>query len=192
MKKSLLLSLIALASFCAVSAQNKFEGYNIIVDVPTTHRAATCAVRYVPPSTVITVTDLDPSTPLKLTACDGTEASVAQSSGTTATMRASASDFKWCFRGEDEKYKISFRSPLSDRSLTHGSLPRTHGNADSTTSVISAPSAMAGRTIHMHLRARWRLSHRTTAAHSRFLMANTLSRLLSLCPPVLLCKGRMD
>src|SRR5687768_13944530 len=100
--KNSILALLLLAF--PVLGQNRLEGYNIIMDVPTNHRQTTCAVRYLPPTTPITITDLDSSTPLRLTTCDGTESSVTQSSATTATMRASAQNFKWCFRGEDEKY----------------------------------------------------------------------------------------
>lgn len=92
-------------------AQNKLEGYNIIVDVPTNQRTTTCAVRYVPPSTVITVSDLDSSTPMKLTSCEGSDSSFSQSSATTATMRASGTNYKWCFRGEDEKYRVTLSIP---------------------------------------------------------------------------------
>ncbi|MBA3601906.1 MAG: hypothetical protein H0W45_11870, partial [Acidobacteria bacterium] len=64
-------------------AQNKFEGYNIIVDAPDTQRTATCAIRYVPPTTDITITDLDASTPMKISNCGGTGSSLTQT-GTTA------------------------------------------------------------------------------------------------------------
>ncbi len=111
MKKVIFVCFVFLTSALAISGQNKLEGYNIILDVPTTHRQPTCAVRYVPPTTVITVTDLDTSTPLKLTSCTGSDASFSQSSGTTATMRASSTNYKWCFRGEDERYRVTFTVP---------------------------------------------------------------------------------
>ena len=111
MKKVILASAIGLAFASASFAQNKLEGYNIIVDAATNQRQATCAVRYVPPSTVITVSDLDSSTPLKLTSCDGSDSSFRQDSATTATMRASATNYKWCFRGEDESYRVTFSVP---------------------------------------------------------------------------------
>ena len=111
MKKVILASAIMLA-FASVSfAQNKLEGYNIIVEAATNQRQPTCAVRYVPPSTVITISDLDSSTPLKLTACDGSDSNFRQDSATTATMRASATNYKWCFRGEDERYKVTLSVP---------------------------------------------------------------------------------
>ena len=38
-------------------AQNKFEGYNIILDVPRNHQSAVCALRYAPPSNDIIISD---------------------------------------------------------------------------------------------------------------------------------------
>ncbi len=100
--------LFVLLTAVTVFSQSRFEGYNIIVNVPTTHRVATCAVRYVPPTTTITVTDLDSSTPLDIKACDGSGSRLVSSTATSATFRADAANNKWCFRGEDKKYRISF------------------------------------------------------------------------------------
>ncbi len=58
--------------------QNKFEGYNLFLDVPETHTVATCTLRYVAPETEITITDLDRKTPLKVSNCGDTTAKVAQ------------------------------------------------------------------------------------------------------------------
>ena len=91
-----------------VSAQNKFEGYNIIVDAPDTQKTATCAIRYVPPTTDITITDLDASTPMKLVNCGGAGSSLTQN-GSTAVMRGNPNNFKWCFEGEDKRYRISYK-----------------------------------------------------------------------------------
>lgn len=100
------------AFFClflavTVSGQNKFEGYNIIVDVPKIQTAPTCAVRYVPPSATITITDLTPSTPMKVSSCGGSSASIVQSNATTAVVKANPADNKWCFQGEDKSYKVT-------------------------------------------------------------------------------------
>ena len=107
--------MIAAAIFFVFSAsalsQNKLEGYNVLVDVPTNHRVPTCTVRYVPPTTVITVTDLDTSTPMKLTSCEGSDSSFTQTSASSASLRASATNYKWCFRGEDERYRITMTIP---------------------------------------------------------------------------------
>lgn len=90
-----------------LAAQNKFEGYNIIVDVPKTQTGPTCAVRYVPPTTSITISDLTPSTPMKVSSCGGSGASIVQSNATTAVVKASPATNKWCFQGEDKSYKIT-------------------------------------------------------------------------------------
>lgn len=105
--KSLFLLLIFIFSFTlAVSAQlNKFEGYNIVLSVPEDHQTATCAIRYSPPTTEISITDLNPATPTNIRACDG---SVVKRSGAGFTAQANPVNFKWCFQGEDKRYRISF------------------------------------------------------------------------------------
>ena len=109
MRKIIFLPILFIFLFSInISAQNKFEGYNIIVDAPDTQRAATCAIRYVPPTTDITITDLNASTPMKLSNCGGAGSSLTQN-GSTATMRANPTNFKWCFEGEDKRYRISFK-----------------------------------------------------------------------------------
>jgi hypothetical protein len=109
MNKFLLILFWILFLSFAVSAQsNKFEGYNIVLSVPENHQTATCTIRYVPPTTDITITDLNPATPMNIRACDGT-ASTVRRTGATFTMRAGATDFKWCFQGEDKRYRISFQ-----------------------------------------------------------------------------------
>jgi len=109
MKKNLFLSFLFVYVF-SVSAfsQNKFEGYNVILDAPDKQQAATCALRYVPPTTNITITDLNTSTQMKLSSCGGSGTEVRQINNTTATIRANAQNFKWCFQGEDKKYRVAF------------------------------------------------------------------------------------
>ena len=87
-------------------AQNRFDGYTIVLDVPKTQKAAACALRYVPPTTYITISDLNPSTPMNVKACAGSGTTLTQT-GDTANMRANAQN-KWCFTGEDKKYRISY------------------------------------------------------------------------------------
>ena len=109
MKKLPLIAVIV--AFCLiplVSAQNRFEGHNIILDVPTTQRATACAIRFAPPSTVVTITDLDRSTPLRVSGCEGALTQVQGGTGGTATLRANSADFKWCFQGEDKQYRVTF------------------------------------------------------------------------------------
>jgi hypothetical protein len=108
MKKILFLLCFALFFVSTAFAQNKFEGYNIVLDVPENHRSPTCATRFVPPTTNITIVDLNPATPMNVTACDGSGTNLTKSSATTANMTANRTNFKWCFQGEDKLYRISF------------------------------------------------------------------------------------
>jgi hypothetical protein len=108
MLKKLLLASFLVLSFAAFSlSQNKFEGYNILLDAPENQKATACAIRYVQPSTEIRITDLNPATPMKISSCAGTDSRVVQT-GASAVVRASATDYKWCFQGEDKRYRISF------------------------------------------------------------------------------------
>ena len=119
MKKIIRVVPIVVLFALSIFSQNEFEGYNVIVEASRDHRAATCAVRYLPPNAIVTVTDLDGATPMRLTACDGSAAGISQSSATNATIRANPSTSKWCFRGEDEKYRITIADPRSGRRVTY-------------------------------------------------------------------------
>ncbi|MCO6510836.1 MAG: hypothetical protein J5I65_08585 [Aridibacter famidurans] len=88
--------------------QNKFEGYNIILDVPETQTAAACALRYSPATTAVTVTDLDNSTPMQIRSCAGTGTNVSSVANGQATLRSGSANTYWCFEGEDDSYRISF------------------------------------------------------------------------------------
>lgn len=89
---------------------NRFEGYNIFLDALDTQNpdGSSCATRYVPPATQITITDLNPATPMRLASCSGAPA-VRSVSATTATINADENNYKWCFTGEDRMYQISFQ-----------------------------------------------------------------------------------
>lgn len=100
-------------------ALNKFEGYNIIVSAPKDHTKGTCAIRYVPPTTDIIISDLNPATPMRLKGCGGSGSRFRQNSATTASVRANPSNFKWCFEGEDERYRISFRGDRHKRRVVY-------------------------------------------------------------------------
>ncbi len=104
---TLLLVIISLSAFSAF-AQNRFEGFNLFLDVPDNQKSAMCALRYSTPQTDITVTDLNPATPMRLTNCSDSSSQLRQS-GASATMRASQNNYKWCFTGEDKMYQISFQ-----------------------------------------------------------------------------------
>src|ERR1044072_4415244 len=111
-KAAFFFSLMLCLAFNAF-AQNKFEGMNILINAPTDQKNVACAIRYVPPTTAITVTDLNPATPMKVSSCGTTEfaagSTVVQSGASTATLKASISDYKWCFQGEDKIYRLSFQ-----------------------------------------------------------------------------------
>ncbi|REJ77980.1 MAG: hypothetical protein DWQ47_16655 [Acidobacteria bacterium] len=96
----------AILSVSIFSQQNRFEGYNIILDVPETQNAPACAVRYSPPATTVTITDLDRSTPLNVRACGGSN--VTAGSGGSATLRSGVASSYWCFEGEDDSYRVDF------------------------------------------------------------------------------------
>ena len=125
LKTLIVVLLLTIALSLTASAQNKFEGYNIIVDVPKNQTTATCAVRYVPPSTAITITDLTPSTPMKVSSCGSTGSSLVQSSATSATVKSSPTDNKWCFQGEDKRYRITFAGDQSSGPVTYNWVAQT-------------------------------------------------------------------
>lgn len=107
LKKILIPFVFVLLSVLSAFAQNKFEGYNIILSVPETHTSATCALRYAPPTSSITISDLNTATPMNVKSCDGSGTSLTRSGG-SATMKANAANYKWCFEGEDTRYRITF------------------------------------------------------------------------------------
>lgn len=145
-----------------VFSQNKFEGYNIILSVPETQRSATCAIRYAPPTTSITVSDLNAATPMNLKSCDGSTSSLTKSTGSTYSLKASSTDYKWCFQGEDKSYRISFSGDQYQKTVIYNWIPvpdeKTAGNynvrdfgaigdgrADDTIAVQSALAFIASR-----------------------------------------------
>ncbi|MEZ5428391.1 MAG: glycosyl hydrolase family 28-related protein [Pyrinomonadaceae bacterium] len=138
---------------------NRFEGYNIILDAPETHRGATCAIRYSPANSDITVSDLDSSTPMNLRPCPGSGTNINQS-GLTATMRATVGSGKWCFEGEDKKYRISFRGDQFSGPVSYDWIPTPEnpgvynvrdfgavgdGRTDDTMAIRSALAFLASR-----------------------------------------------
>ena len=123
MKKFYVFCAVILSCAAAVAAQNRFEGYNVILSVPETQRGAACAIRYAPPTTAVTIADLNPQTPMNVRACDGSGASLTKTGASTATMRANASDFKWCFQGEDKMYRISFNGDEFQRTVIYDWVP---------------------------------------------------------------------
>lgn len=114
----LFLLLLAVAS-AAHGQTNRFEGYNLILDVPETQRTATCAIRYAPPTTAVRITDLDPSTPFSVRTCGGSASRLVRNGSSTATVTAGGSDFKWCFEGEDKQYRIEFAGDQYLRNVSY-------------------------------------------------------------------------
>jgi hypothetical protein len=100
--------LFALIFVQNLSAQNKFEGYNIILEAPEDQKQPACAIRYVPPTTEIKIVDLNRATPTKISPCAGSTSRLAQTS-LGFVVRASETDFKWCFQAEDKRYQIKFK-----------------------------------------------------------------------------------
>jgi len=119
MKNILVCAVLVAACVFTSSAQNRFEGHNVILDAPTTQRASACAIRYSPPNTAVTITDLDRATPMVLKSCDGSSTTVQNAAGGTATLRANSADFKWCFVGEDKRYRITFPGDQYAATITY-------------------------------------------------------------------------
>ena len=122
---SLCLLLFFTLSVCArfSQAQNRFEGYNVVLSVPENQTSAACALRYMPPTTQIKVTDLDAKTPMRLKPCGGRGAAVDQDSPTTARIKASNTDYKWCFEGEDKRYRITYPGDNWSGAVTYDWIP---------------------------------------------------------------------
>jgi hypothetical protein len=106
----------------SVTAQaNKFEGYNIILDAPETQKSAACALRYAPPNSSMTISDLNSSTPMNVRPCEGSPNSLTQN-GSTASMRVVGTN-NWCFRGEDKKYRITFNGDQYTPQVSYDWIP---------------------------------------------------------------------
>ena len=121
MQKNFLTLILCITAFsAAVSAQAyKFEGHNLILQVPRNHRAPTCAIRYAPPNRQVKITDLDRSTPMNLKSCGGTASRLNLTGPSSATVVADGRTFQWCFEGEDDKYQIEFDGDLYARKVKY-------------------------------------------------------------------------
>lgn len=115
---------ISLLFVSSTFAQNRFEGYNLFLNVPENHKQTTCALRYVAPSTEITVTDLNKGTPMKLSNCGESGARVEQRAANTV-MRAADTNYKWCFSGEDKTYQITFKGDDYTGQVTYNWIPES-------------------------------------------------------------------
>ena len=128
LKFAFLFVFISTLQFAAFAQTNKFEGFNIFLDAPETQRSFACAIRYVPPATEITISDLNPQTPTNIKPCSGTNSRVSQS-GSTARVTADPETYKWCFQGEDKLYRLSFQGDQYAGRITYNwiSTPETPG-----------------------------------------------------------------
>jgi len=161
MKKcATLAALVFVALTLTVRSQSRFEGYNVVLDAPTTQRSAACALRYAPAATNITVTDLDRSTPMNIAPCTGSGTSVQPGSGGTATIRANPTTYQWCFTGEDKRYRITFNGDAGPVAYNWIATPDVRdlgtynvrdfgavgdGQADDTIAIRSAAAYIASR-----------------------------------------------
>jgi hypothetical protein len=100
-------------------SQYKFEGHNIILDVPTTQKMATCAVRYAPPQSRISVAGLSQGAAVKLKACPGSGTNLVQNSPTQSSVNANAATYKWCFEGDQKIYRITFNGDQFSGPITY-------------------------------------------------------------------------
>lgn len=104
-------------------SQNRFEGFNVFLSVPENQTGPMCTLRYSPPTTNITISDLNLATPMNIKPCGGSESRVTPGGGPTATMYASANNFKWCFEGEDTRYRISFKGDQTAGTVIYDWIP---------------------------------------------------------------------
>lgn len=99
--------------------QNKFEGYSIIVDAAKNQRSPTCAVRYVPPQTKFSVTDVDKATASNVSSCGGSALNAVQKNSGGASFSANAASNKWCFESEDKMYRMTFAGDAESGPITY-------------------------------------------------------------------------
>jgi hypothetical protein len=122
MSKNFVILFVLLLS-TSIFAQNKFEGYNIIVEATDNQTTTSCAIRY-GSTGQITVTDSDRSTPLKISGCGGDTPSLIKSvNAFTATVTANAGTGKWCFQAEDKRYRINFAGDKSTPQVAYDWIP---------------------------------------------------------------------
>jgi hypothetical protein len=110
---------------------NQFTGFPVSVDAhddqPTKgFTGLSAAVHHYNPT--ITITDMDTSTPMKITACPGS-APVNNVNATTWTTVKNNDiagvdlDYKFCFRGEDKVYRVSYTVNSSETQAENPNYP---------------------------------------------------------------------
>ncbi len=103
-------------------SQNRFEGYNVIVDAPKNQRSTACAVRFVPPTTAVNIAGVNGASAQGLKSCSGSGSSL-QSSAAGGSVRASAQNYKWCFEGEEKLYRLTFTGDNFSGPITYNWIP---------------------------------------------------------------------
>lgn len=119
LKKPLFLTVILTFFVLSAAAQNRFEGYNLYIDVPTTQTAQSCAIRYSSPDNDVTIKDLNPATPMNIKSCNGSPSKVSRGANNTTIVRANHIDYKWCFEGEDKTYQIAFNDDKNEGKIIY-------------------------------------------------------------------------
>jgi hypothetical protein len=146
LKRFLIAAFIVISFSLPAFSQNKFEGYNIILDVPETQRGATCAMRYAPPTAAITISDLNSATPMNLKSCAGSSMNLVKSTASTYSLKASPNDYKWCFEGEDKRYRISFAGDQYVKTVVYDWISVTNENSAGNYNVKDFGAVGDGRT----------------------------------------------
>ena len=146
-KKSILWFFAAIFLFSVNSfAQNRFEGFNVFLSVAEDQKGPTCALRYAPTNTNITISDLNLATPMNIKPCGGSESRVTAGGGPTATMYASSNNYKWCFEGEDKRYRISFKGDATVGTVIYDWIPTPDAKSLGIYNVRDFGAAGDGRT----------------------------------------------
>ncbi len=124
MTKYLLLAFLAVFLVSLpINAQNRFEGYNVIVDAPKNQRATACAVRFVPPTTAVNIAGANGASAQGLKSCSGSGSNFAARAGSGGTVRASSQDYKWCFEGDEKLYQLTFAGDSFSGPITYNWIP---------------------------------------------------------------------
>lgn len=119
LKKLIFLTVIVTFFVLSAAAQNRFEGYNLYIDVPTTQTTQSCAIRYSSPDNDITIKDLNPATPMNIKSCSGSPSKVSRGADNATIVRSNHVDYKWCFEGEDKTYQITFNDDKNEGKIIY-------------------------------------------------------------------------
>lgn len=130
-----------------IFGQNRFEGYSIVVDAARDQRAATCAVRYVPPQTNFSVLDTDKATASNVRSCGGgASLNAVQKSADGARFNANSTSNTWCFEAEDEMYRLTFPGGAGIGQVTYNWIAEKPGREGGFYNIREFGAAGDGRT----------------------------------------------